>query len=148
MMWWISAARDAPGFPQLPAPPQSLLVSKLVSMGELTPCLHLFFQGQWDSSLAISPWPRACSLPSVWLLGSSTPLPTLRPAQDCSLGSTSLQGACQAQAPWAPALPAPNALSHPNPKTLRLKPSFCLWELVPGCTSKLWSLQSNAGVTR
>lgn len=77
---------ETPRGPQLPAVPQSLLVSKLVSIGELIPCLHLPFQGQWDSSPAALPWARACSLLSVWLL-SCTSLSTLKLVQDCSLGS-------------------------------------------------------------
>lgn len=69
---------------QLPALPRNLLVSKLVSAGGLTLSLTLPFQGQWDSSLATLPWPRACSLPSVRLSGL---------LQDRSLGNASLQGA-------------------------------------------------------
>lgn len=79
-------------------------------------------------------------------LGFFYPLSTLRLAQNCSLGSTSLQGACQAWTLWGPALPAPSTLSHPNPKTLQLK-HLILPLGVGSWQSKLWSLQSNAGVT-
>lgn len=44
-------------------------------------------------------------------------------------------------------LPAPNELSHSNPKPLQPVPSLCPWELVSSCTSKLQSLHSSAGVT-
>ncbi|KAB0372202.1 hypothetical protein FD755_015994, partial [Muntiacus reevesi] len=32
----------------------------------------MLVSGQWDSSPTTLPWPRACSLPLVWFLGSST----------------------------------------------------------------------------
>ena len=71
----------AAGGTQLPALPQNLLDAmepagchagecRRADTGLASPSLP--FQGQWDSSPAILPWPRACSLPLVRFLGSST----------------------------------------------------------------------------
>lgn len=71
MMQWTRAARDAHGPNFLLFPEPASFSASEYRRGDTM--LTSPFQGQWDSSTATLPWPRACSLPSVWLLGSSTP---------------------------------------------------------------------------
>lgn len=96
---------------------------------ELKPCLYLPSQGQWGSSITTWPWPKACSLPSVWFVSPSTPLPNPR---------VELSGGVQSYAPifrehteqWAlpllfPPKSRPKQLSHPYSKSLCPYPRFC-----------------------
>lgn len=149
MMWWTSAAGEGPASP----------VGFPVTCSSPEPAS--FRAGEYEKidTMPTSPLPGPVgfqygNIPMAKGMFTSIgmsrglfhPLPTPRLAQNYSRGSASLQGACHAQIYWAPPLSVPNGLSHPNPRSLRLIPSFCPWGSVPGCTSKLWSLHSKAGV--